>query len=80
MRRLLGDDLEPDDVQVTIDTAVQRAAAEALGSQRGAVVALDARTGRIVAWVSSPSYDPGLLTGPAAFAEGESLGTRDDLP
>jgi peptidoglycan glycosyltransferase len=80
VRRLLGDDLEPHDIRVTIDTAVQRSAAEALGSQRGAVVALDARSGRIVAWVSSPSYDPGRLTGPAASAEGESLATRADLP
>ncbi|MGE9809230.1 MULTISPECIES: peptidoglycan D,D-transpeptidase FtsI family protein [unclassified Janibacter] len=48
-------------VELTIDPAVQRAASEALGDQRGAVVALDPRTGEILAMVSKPNYDPSLL-------------------
>ena len=49
------------DVRLTIDPAVQRAAAAALGSRRGAVVALDPRNGEVLAMVSVPTYDPGGL-------------------
>ena len=48
-------------VETTIDPAVQKAAYDALGDQRGAVVALDPKTGAILAMVSKPSYDPNLL-------------------
>ncbi|MDT0165175.1 penicillin-binding transpeptidase domain-containing protein [Actinotalea sp. AC32] len=48
-------------VELTIDPVVQQAAWDALGDQRGAVVALDPTTGAILAMVSKPSYDPNLL-------------------
>lgn len=48
-------------VETTIVPAVQQAAWDALGDQRGAVVALDPRTGAILALVSKPSYDPAAL-------------------
>ncbi len=50
-------------VELTIDPAVQQAAWDALGDQRGAVVALDPTTGAILAMVSKPSYDPNVLAG-----------------
>ncbi len=50
-------------VQLTIDPVVQQAAWDALGDQRGAVVALDPKTGAILAMVSKPSYDPNTLAG-----------------
>ncbi|MEU9559540.1 peptidoglycan D,D-transpeptidase FtsI family protein [Streptomyces fumanus] len=53
---------DPGDVVTTIDPAVQRAGFEALGDTKGAAVALDPRTGRILAVVSTPSYDPSSLT------------------
>jgi peptidoglycan glycosyltransferase len=46
-------------VQTTIVPAMQQAAARALGNQHGAVVALDPRTGAVLALVTSPTYDPG---------------------
>ncbi|MGB4863208.1 MAG: penicillin-binding transpeptidase domain-containing protein [Tepidiformaceae bacterium] len=49
------------DVVLTIDPAVQAAAAAALGSQKGAVVAIDPRNGEVLAMVSVPTYDPGSL-------------------
>lgn len=49
-------------VVLTIDRKAQEAAASALGDRRGAVVALDPRTGAILALVSSPSYDPTVLS------------------
>jgi peptidoglycan glycosyltransferase len=50
-------------VELTIDPAAQDAAWEAMGDQRGAVVALDPKTGEILALVSTPSYDPAVLAG-----------------
>ncbi|MFG2428256.1 peptidoglycan D,D-transpeptidase FtsI family protein [Streptomyces sp. NPDC048590] len=51
------------DVVTTVDDRVQRAAYEGLDGRRGAVAALDPATGRILALVSSPSYDPEVLSG-----------------
>ncbi len=48
-------------VQTTIVPKVQKAAADALGNQKGAVVALEPRTGAVLAMVTSPSYDPNLI-------------------
>lgn len=48
-------------VELTLDPAAQQAAWDALGDQRGAVVALDPETGAILALVSKPSYDPNVL-------------------
>jgi peptidoglycan glycosyltransferase len=48
-------------VELTIDPRAQRAAWDALGNQRGAVVALNPRTGAILAMVSKPSFDPDRL-------------------
>lgn len=50
-------------VVLALDTNVQRAAAEALGDQRGSVVVLDVRTGGVVAMYSNPTYDPQPLAG-----------------
>jgi peptidoglycan glycosyltransferase len=45
-------------VQTTIRPEVQRAATRALGDRKGAVVALDPRTGAVLALVTSPTYNP----------------------
>ncbi|MBO1755064.1 penicillin-binding protein 2 [Allobranchiibius sp. CTAmp26] len=50
-------------VDLTIDAKVQKAAKSALGSKVGAVVALDPKTGAILAMVTSPTYDPNQLSG-----------------
>ncbi len=49
-------------VQLTINAKAQQAADQALGNQRGAVVALNPKTGEILALVSHPQYDPSLLS------------------
>ncbi|GHE81791.1 penicillin-binding protein [Streptomyces longispororuber] len=54
------------DVATTVRAAVQRAAHAGLGGRKGAVAALEPGTGRILALVSSPSYDPGRLAGTGA--------------
>lgn len=49
---------------LTLDPTLQQIAADQLGNRKGAVVALNAKTGAILAMYSSPSYDPNSL---AAF-------------
>jgi peptidoglycan glycosyltransferase len=68
------------DVHTTIDPAAQRAAFAGLAGRKGAVAALDPATGRILALVSSPSYDPAALAGAgrgARAAWAELNGDRD---
>ncbi|RQP10644.1 MAG: penicillin-binding protein 2 [Microbacteriaceae bacterium] len=50
-------------VLTTIDPVVQQAAWDALGDLQGAVVAIEPSTGRILAMVSKPSFDPNPLAG-----------------
>ncbi len=45
-------------LQLTIDLDIQIAAEEALGDKPGAIVAMDPRTGEILAMVSRPTFDP----------------------
>ncbi len=49
------------DLTLTVRADLQRIAAEQLGEREGSVVALDPRTGEILALVSFPRYDPNLL-------------------
>ncbi|MFE6590322.1 penicillin-binding transpeptidase domain-containing protein [Streptomyces sp. NPDC057781] len=56
------------DVVTTIDGDAQRAAFEGLGRRKGAVAAVEPSTGRILALVSTPSYDPQLLSGNSTAA------------
>ena len=46
------------DLRLTLDLDLQMTAEAALGDQAGAVVALDPRTGEVLAMVSHPSFDP----------------------
>lgn len=48
-------------VETTINPTAQQVAWNALGNYQGAVVALQPKTGRILAMVSKPSFDPNVL-------------------
>lgn len=48
-------------VELTIDPKVQKAAWDGLGNQNGAAVALDPKTGKILAMASTPGWDPNAL-------------------
>ncbi|MFE0699215.1 penicillin-binding transpeptidase domain-containing protein [Streptomyces sp. NPDC058872] len=50
-------------VVTTVRAPLQEAAYRGLDGKRGAVVAVEPSSGRILALVSSPSYDPGVLSG-----------------
>lgn len=58
---LRGRDLRGGTVVTTIAPRLQRAAQQALGSQRGAVAAIDPRTGEVLVLYSNPSFNPNRL-------------------
>lgn len=61
-RTITGEQPQGSAVQTTIDPVVQEAAMEAMEGYEGAVVAVEPATGRILAMVSTPSFDPSLLS------------------
>jgi peptidoglycan glycosyltransferase len=54
-------------VITTLDPAAQRTAVTGLGEHRGAVVALEPRSGAVLAMASTPGYDPNPLRSPSAY-------------
>jgi peptidoglycan glycosyltransferase len=56
--RFLGSGEEGDDIRTTISSRLQEAAQQALGSNRGAIVAMDPNSGEVRALWSNPSFDP----------------------
>lgn len=74
-RRMDAGTLRGDDLVLTVDTRIQEAAAQALGDRPGAVVALDPKTGAVLAMVSSPTFDPNRLA-----EEGEALINDPGMP
>src|SRR4029453_17493304 len=46
------------DVQVTLDAAIQNQAANVLGDKTGSVVVMDPRDNSVLALASAPSFDP----------------------
>ncbi|MEV7672225.1 peptidoglycan D,D-transpeptidase FtsI family protein [Streptomyces sp. NPDC000963] len=71
---------EPGTVVTTIDPAVQKAAYRALGNKKGAAVAVDPVSGRILALASTPSYDPSRISGTNDGAAWKELTSDEDKP
>ena len=59
---ITGREPQGGNIITTLDAAAQEAAYDGLGDNRGAVVALDPRTGAVLAMVSKPSFDPTRLS------------------
>jgi peptidoglycan glycosyltransferase len=55
---LVGKKSPGDNVVTTLDSELQQVAYDALGNYRGSVVVMEPSTGKILAMVSKPSYDP----------------------
>ena len=80
-----GRDPRGGNVETTIAPRVQRAAWEAMqrgcdGPCKGSVVALEPASGKILALVSAPSYDPNLLSTHDTDAQGETWQRLRDDP
>lgn len=63
LKRLLTNTDKTQAVALTVSARMQQAARAALGSKVGSVVAVNPRTGAILAMYSNPSYDPSVLAG-----------------
>jgi penicillin-binding protein 2 len=51
------------DINLTIDAELQKYGEELMVNKRGGIVAIEPRTGEILALVTAPSYDPSILVG-----------------
>ena len=63
-----------------LDVELQRVAAAAMADMRGAVVALDPRTGGVLSAVSSPRYDPNKFVNGISFSDYAELRDSRDAP
>jgi|CZKL01.1.fsa_nt_gi penicillin-binding protein 2 len=68
------------DLKITIDNDLQRAAELALGNRNGAIVAMDPRNGEILAMVSRPSFDPNAFAIRIGRTDWNKLITDPDHP
>lgn len=67
-------------IRLAIDIRLQRVAAQAMGEDRGAVIAIDPRNGEVLALVSNPGYDPNEFVTGISTANYKKLTESDDRP
>ena len=67
-------------IYLTLDRELQRAADEAFGSQSGAAIALDVKTGEVLAMVSRPTFNPALFARGIDGDEWRTLAQDDRHP
>jgi peptidoglycan glycosyltransferase len=75
-----GRPAEGGSVRLSLLPAAQVAAVDGMGSKVGAVVALDPRTGAILAMVSTPGFDPNPLADPDAEVQEEAWNSYQSDP
>ena len=68
------------DLHLHLDIDLQRAGVSALGGRRGAMVALDPRSGGILAMVSQPAYDPNFFVSGMSKGAFAALSTSEYVP
>lgn len=68
------------DLKLSIDADLQRAMVAAFGVQEGAAVAMDPRTGEVLAMVSLPSYDANLFVNGISHADFRALNDNPSRP
>ena len=69
-----------EDLRLTLDIELQRVAEAALGDHRGAIVAMQPRTGEILALASRPAFDPNAIARGLERAALRSLQRDPDQP
>ncbi|CAM3929202.1 MULTISPECIES: penicillin-binding protein 2 [Flavobacterium] len=55
--------VQGEDINLTIDAELQKYGEELMLNKRGGIVAIEPSSGEILALVTAPSYDPGILVG-----------------
>ena len=78
MRVLRHTDAVPGkNIVLSLDIKLQEAAEDALGDRRGSIIALDPKTGEVLAMVSKPSFDPNLFV--TGISAKDYSGLRDSI-
>lgn len=72
--------LPGNDIYLTLDTALQSLAIDALGDNNGAIVAIEPTTGEVLAFVSKPSFDPNQFVNGISRARYSALRDSPDRP
>lgn len=73
MNEFEGSKNQGDTVVTTLDADLQQAASDALGDYKGAVIIMEADTGKILAMVSKPDFDPNEI-----YDNWETLNTDEE--
>lgn len=71
---------EGENLTLTLDARLQKAAYEAFGEESGAAVVLNVRTGEILALVSTPSFNPNLFTNGISYKHWNELLNNERTP
>ncbi|ROR20732.1 penicillin-binding protein 2 [Comamonas sp. BIGb0124] len=69
-----------DDVMLSLDIRLQKLVEDLFGDRRGALVAIDPRTGEVLAMVSKPSFDPNLFVDGIDVESWKELNESVDRP
>jgi peptidoglycan glycosyltransferase len=64
LRKFRAEPYDPLDLVLSVDARLQNEAYELLGGSRGAVVAIEPATGRVLAMVSTPTFNPNRVVDP----------------
>ena len=81
MRRLNSSQAIPgNSVVLSIDIKLQKLVEDLYGKRRGALVALDPKTGEVLAFVSKPTFDPNLFVDGIDFENWQALNESPDKP
>ncbi|HEX4976174.1 MAG TPA: penicillin-binding protein 2, partial [Pseudomonadales bacterium] len=74
------DPIPGNNLYLSLDLHLQKVASEALQGQRGALVAIDTHTGDVLAFVSTPSYNPNLFVSGISQQDYAALRNSPDRP
>ncbi len=74
------DGIKGHNLDLTIDIRLQKAAFDAFGDEAGAAVVLDVHTGEILAFVSTPAFDPNLFVDGISYKNWNSLLNNEKTP
>jgi len=81
MRRLASNPATPGNtVVMSIDIKLQKLIEDLYGDRRGALVAIDPKTGEVLAFVSKPTFDPNLFVDGIDSENWQALNESEDKP
>ena len=81
VRKLASSPATPGDtVMLSIDIKLQHLVEEMFGNRRGALVAIDPKTGDVLAFVSKPTFDPNLFVDGIDLESWQALNESTDKP